>query len=453
MKNILVLGAGQSTPYLIHYLLSRAEENGWFVTVGDRDESLARTRVGDHPRGNGIMLDANDHAMMASQIKKADIVVNLLAPVFQHQVAWECVEYGKHMLSASYRDQQLRDIHVDAERKGILILSELGLDPGIDHISAMPLVHDIKRRGGRITSFVSYGSGVPAPDSLSNPLKYVITWNPRNVVMSAEHGAQFLAGGKIKIVPYRLVFQRSWPVHVEGLGRMEAYPNRDSLSYQKAYGLDEAETMIRGTLRWPGWSETWSQIVRLGLPNEVLRIPRLPERTYAEVVEMFIPRAATGSTLEQRVATQLNISPTGQIMENLRWLGLFSEETIGGKGETASDMMIGLLRKRLVFKNGSRDMVVLQHEIDVCYPEEGMRKERVISTMIEMGEPDGFTAMAKTVGLPSAIAVELILKDELPITGSYIPTHPAIYTPILAELKKAGLKFTDTVTPLANAAS
>ncbi len=453
MKNILVLGAGQSTPYLIRHLLDRAEQNGWFVTVGDRVEAVAQSRVGDHPRGNAISIDANDQAMMASQIRKSDIVVNLLAPTFQHQVAWECVESGKHMISASYRDQQLRDLHLDAERKGILILTELGLDPGIDHISAMPLIHDIKRRGGRITSFVSYGSGVPAPDSLSNPLKYVITWNPRNVVMSAEHGAQFLAGGKIKIVPYRLVFQRSWPVHVEGLGTMEAYPNRDSLSYQKAYGLEDAETMIRGTLRWPGWSETWSQVVRLGLPNEVLRIPQLPERTYAEVLEMFLPRAVTGPRLEQRVATHLNISPTGQIMENLRWLGLFSEEKIGGDGETAADMMIGLLRKRLVFKNGSQDMVVLQHEIDVCYPEEGMRKERVTCTMIEKGDPNGFTAMARTVGLPAAIAVELVLNDELPITGSYIPTHPAIYTPILAELKKVGLTFTESVTPLSDAAA
>ena len=420
----------------------------WFVTVGDRNHKMAQRRVGEHARGNAIMLDASDHGMLIAQIQKADIVVNLLAPTFQHQVAWECVEHGKHMISASYRDKKVRELHAEAQREGVLILCEAGLDPGIDHMLAMSLIHDIRLRGGIVTGFVSYGSGVPAPDSLSNPLKYAITWNPRNVVMSAEFGAQYLKNGLIKIVPYWEVFQRSWVVEVDGMGIMEAYPNRDSLFYKQTYGLKHAETMVRGTLRYPGWSETWSQIVRLGLPNEQLTVPDLKHRTYAEIIEMFLSRNVSGDSLEHRVANHLHISPTGAIMEKLRWLGLFSQTPVGIEGDSVAEALSHLLQEKLVLKKGERDMVVLVHELDVCYPEENNRREKVISTFIEYGQPDGFTAMSKTVGLPAAIATHLILADELPMTGSHIPTHPAIYGPILRELEKAGLTFHDKVIPM-----
>jgi saccharopine dehydrogenase-like NADP-dependent oxidoreductase len=302
MKKILVLGAGQSTPYLIHYLLEEAESQGWFVTVGDRDISLAERRINKHPRGQAIGVDANDISLLGSLIQKSDVVVNLLAPALQHQVALECVERGKHMVSASYRDRNIRDLGAEAQRRGVLILNEVGLDPGIDHMSAMKVIHGIRGRGGRVTSFVSYGSGVPAPDSCSNPLKYAVTWNPRNVVMSSEHGAQYMINNLIKIVPYHDVFSRSWPVEVQGIGTMEAYPNRDSLSYREFYGLEHTHQMVRGTLRYPGWSETWCQIVRLGLSNETLRIPNMADRTYAELLEMFIPRTVSAMTLSERVA-------------------------------------------------------------------------------------------------------------------------------------------------------
>lgn len=446
MKKILVLGAGQSSPFLISYLLEHAEKHGWFVTVADLDINVAAQRIDGHPCGDAIKLNANDMAMLAAQIKKSDVVVNMLAPQFQHMVAWECVQYGTHMISASYRDQQVRDLHADAQRTGVLILCECGLDPGIDHMSAMSLVTDVQHRGGIIEGFLSYGSGIPAPDSLSNPLKYAITWNPRNVVMAAEHGAQYLRTGKIKIVPHWQVFRRSWVVEVEGLGTMEAYPNRDSLSYKQIYGLHDAETMIRGTLRYPGWSETWLQIVRLGLPNEELRIPDLASRTFAEVIEMFIPRNTSGDNLRQRVANHLQISPTGGIMENLHWLGLFSDEPTGVQGETTAEVMSHLLQKKLVLGETERDMVVLVHELHVRYPNENDRREKVVSTMIEYGEPNRFTAMSKTVGLPAAIAAKLLLTDDLPITGSHIPTHAVIYTAILRELSAAGLEFKKTVS-------
>ncbi len=446
MKKILVLGAGQSSPFLISYLLEHAEANGWFVTVADRDVNFAAKRVAGHPRGDAIALDAKDMAMLTAQIKKSDVVVNMLAPSFQHLVAWECVQHHTHMISASYRDQRVRDLHTDAQRADVLILCECGLDPGIDHMSSMSLISDVRERGGIVEAFLSYGSGIPAPDSLSNPMKYAITWNPRNVVMAAEHGAQYLKSGQIKIVPHWQVFRRSWVVEVEGLGTMEAYPNRDSLSYKRIYGLDNAETMIRGTLRYPGWSETWLQIVRLGLPNEELRIPDLAKRTYAEVLEMFIPISTSGDNLPQRVANHLQISPTGNIMEKLKWLGLFSEEPTGIDGETSAEVLSHLLQKKLALGETERDMVVLVHELEVRYPEDNNRREKVVSTLIEYGEPNRFTAMSKTVGLPAAIAAKLLLTDDLPITGSHIPTHAAIYSAILRELAAAGLEFKKSVS-------
>ncbi len=443
MKKILVLGAGQSSPYLIRYLLEQAEKYDWFVTVGDRDEELARQRVNNHPRGEAIYFDVNDAMMRSSQLSKADIVVNMLAPTFQHMIALDCVHHGKPMISTSYQDMRIRDLHLDAQRKGILILNEMGLDPGIDHMSAMSLIQRIKREGGVIEEFISYGSGLPAPEASTNPLRYCITWNPRNVVMAGEMGAQYMENCKIKILPYHGVFQRTWSVEVEGVGTLEAYPNRDSLIYLSKFDLQRVKTMIRGTLRYPGWSETWLQIVRLGLPNETMQIPDLGNRTYRELLEMFLPLHISGTKLEQRVAQFLNISPTGKIMENLKWLGLFSEEKIGIPAKTSAEVLIHLLKKKLVLPPNARDMVILVHKLVARFPEQGDRRREIVSTMVEYGEPGGFTAISKTVGLPAAIATKLVLTNRLPLTGCHIPTHPAIYETVLQELTDLGLKFTE----------
>lgn len=448
MKNVLILGAGQSAPFLIHYLLDQAEAHDWFVTVADRDESLARERVGNHPRGSATYFDVNDLALRSALIKQSDLVVNLMPPMFQPQIAADCVQHHAHMVSASYREERVRDLDRDAHRNGILLLTEVGLDPGIDIMSAMEIIERVRARGGYVERFRSYGSGVPAPDVDANPLRYCITWNPRNVVMSAEHGAQYLLDGQIKIVPWHHVFQHSWLVDVDGVGKMEAYPNRDSLSYASVFGLSRVKTMIRGTLRYPGWCETWLQIVRLGMPNEHIRIPRLHERSYAEIVEMFLPQSTSGGRLDSRVANFLHISETGRIMENLRWLGLFSTEPAGIDGETAADALIHLLRKKLVLPPGARDMVAIVHELEVCYPEENDRREKITSTFTHLGKPGGFTAMAHSVGLPAAIAARLVLTDQLPLTGSHIPTHERVCRSVLRELEKEGMAFSERVTAL-----
>ncbi len=448
MKQVLVLGAGKSSPYLISQLLEMADEHDWFVTVGDLDVEMARERVGDHPRGNAVRFDVNDSHLRDIQIRSADLVVNMLAPAFLDLIAWDCVTHGRHMLSVSYRDKALRELEPDAQRKGVLILCELGLDPGIDHMSAMALIHRVRAEGGRITSFCSYGSGIPAPDQEQTPMRYVITWNPRNVVMSGQKGAQYMEDGMIKIVPYHHVFHHTWAVEVEGVGPLEAYPNRDSLSYMQSFGLDDVQTMIRGTLRYPGWSETWAQIVQLGLPNEDMRIPNLADRTYAEVVEMFLPLNVSGPKIETRIARFLSISPTGRIIENMRWLGLLSNERIGCSGESPADMLKHLLSRKLPLTPDKRDLVVLVHELKVDYPGTERPAERITSTLVAEGEAGGYTAMSKTVGLPAALAARLVLTGELHLTGCHIPTHPSIYEPILEDLAKSGLEFVEQVNAL-----
>ncbi len=448
MKQVLVLGAGLSTSYLVAQLLEDAERQDWFVTVGDLDQALAREAVGNHARGEAVRFDVNDAGVRSARIEHADVVINMWPAAYQDLVAWDCVNHGRHMISVSYRDQAVRDLDLDAKRKGVMLLCEMGLEPGIDHMSAMSLIQRLRDDGGRIVGFRSYGSGIPAPEQPQHPLRYAVTWDPRNVAMAGFSGAQYMEDGNIKIVPFHQVFHHTWAVEVEGVGKLEAYANRDSMSYMQSFGLQHVKTMIRGTLRYPGWSETWAQIVRLGLPNETLRIPELADRSYNDVVKMFLPLNISSAPIEQRVARFLRISPTGTIMENLRWLGLFSDERIGCTGDTSAAMLVHLLKNRLPLTRDTRDMVVLVHELDVEYPDGDRAAERIRSTLVVEGEPDGFTAMSRTVGLPVAIATRLLLRGELSLTGTLIPTHPSIFAPVLREIEQAGLRFTETTRPL-----
>lgn len=444
MKKILVLGAGQSTPSLISYLLNEAKKQDWFVTVCDMNLEMAKQRVNGNPNGIAMEFDVNDSMMRNSLIQESDIVVNLLAPVFQYMIALDCINYGKHCVTASYESNRVAELHKDAVRKGIIILNEMGLDPGIDHMSAMALINRVREKGGYIKSFISYGGGLPAPEVKSNPFNYCITWNARNVVMAGESGALYKEQDRQKVLSYPQVFNRTWEVDIEGVGIFEAYPNRDSLIYEKIFNLKKTETMLRATLRYPGWSETWSQIVKLGLPTENFKIPNLHQKTYAEYINMFLPLTVSGTKIETKTANYLGISPTGKIMNNLRWLGLFSEEKIGGKVSTSAEVMTELLKKKLPLPAGGRDMVILAHQVVAKYPKE-KREEKIVSTLVEYGDPNGFTAIAKTVGLPAAIATKLILTDKLPLSGCYIPTHPSVYVPVMAELKKLGIKFKEKI--------
>ncbi|PID62547.1 MAG: saccharopine dehydrogenase [Ignavibacteriae bacterium] len=441
MKNILILGAGQSAPYLISYMLNEAEKNNWFVTVADRDENLAKKSVNGHANGEGIGFDVNDSNKRHLLIQKSDIVINFLTPTFQYLIALDCLRFKKHVITASYENRRVAELDRDAKNSGVLILNEMGLDPGIDHMSAMSILAKIRDEGGNIKSFISYGSGIPAPEVDSNPLKYCITWNPSNIVTAGDAGAQYLEDGYIKLIPHHEVFNRTWNVDIEGVGTLEAYPNRDSLLYQKIFNLEDVDTMIRGTLRYPGWSETWGQIVKLGLYLNTFTLPDISEMTYAQFTEMFLPLHVSGPKLQTRIANYLGISPTGKIMDNLEWLGLFSDKKIVRKFKTPMELMIELIKEKMPLPEGESDMVILHHDIVASYGE-NKKSKRINSTMIDYGDPNtNITAIAKTVGAPAAIAAKLVLNGELNLTGCHIPTNKTIYTKVLTELETLGIKF------------
>jgi len=444
MKNVLILGAGQSSPYLIYYMLNEAEKYNWEVIVADYNYEAALAKINNHPKGKAVQFDVNDENLRNELIKNADIVLNLLAPPFQFLIASDCLKHGKSVISASYENKKVAALNKEAKEKGILILNEMGLDPGIDHMSAMSLIQKIHDENGFVTSFISYGSAIPAPEVKSNPLNYCITWNSRNVVMAGEMGAVYLEDDKIKIVPYRHLFNSTNEVEVDGIGKLEAYPNRDSVMYQDVFELKNVKTMIRGTLRYPGYSELWSQIVKLGMPNEVVEIPKLSEMTYREYTEMFVPKTANSVNLEDRVADFLKISPTGVIMDKLKWLGLFDNKVIGGNVKTSTEVMQKILNEKLPLPAGKRDMVILMHILEAEFPNTNTRK-KYVSTLVDYGKQNGITSIAKTVGAPAAIAAKLILLGELNITGTHIPTHQLIYTKVLIELETLKLKFVEKV--------
>ena len=448
MRRILVLGAGRSAPYLIQRLLESAAVHDWQVTVADRDRGLAEARVNGHPNGRAIALDASDEQQMAGWIGTADVVANVLAPVFQGRVARLCVEAGVHMVSVSYLQNETRNLDSWASERGVLLLGEMGLDPGIDHMMAAEAVREIADAGGEVRAFRSFGSGVPAPDSLSNPLQYLVTWNPWNVATSGWAGAQYLLDGRIRIVPHERLFHHTWPVEVEGVGRLEGYPNRDSLSYLEHFELDRAHTMIRGTLRHPGYCETWAKVVDLGLTNDTIHIPRLGERSPREVVEMLLPISVPPDRVEAAATLFLELNPTGRLMENLRFLGIFDIEPTGCDGDTAASLLSHLLETRLAPTEQSRDMVIIAHEMEIEYPDADRPVERRTDTMVEVGKPVRMSAMAKAVGFPTAIAVEMLLSGELKLRGCRLPTHPMICDSVLARMRAEGIDFKKRIEQL-----
>ena len=449
MKKVVILGAGRSAPFLIRRLVDLGPEQGWETVVADMDLAAAQDRIGGASQARAMTLDATEEPELAAAIKGADVVCNLLAPRFQAAVARHCVEEGAHMVSVSYLSDETRELEGWARDQNVMLLGEMGLDPGIDHMMAMDAVQEVRDQKGKILAFRSFGSGVPAPESMaSNPLHYLITWNPWNVATAGRAGAQYMVDGQIRIVPHRRLFLHTWPVEVEGVGTLEAYPNRDSLSYRDHFDLQDVRTMIRGTLRWPGYCDTWSRIVKLGLTNTSLAIPNLAERSPREVVGMFLPLPVPENRVVEAATLFLELNPTGEVIKNLRFLGLFDQEPSGSPGNTTADMLAHLLEHRLAPEPGASDMVILVHQMDVEYPDRPNLCERVTYTMVETGDALGMSAMAKTVGLPTALAAEMMLRGELQLSGCLLPTHDAIYKPVLAQLKEEGLRFTLTREPL-----
>ncbi len=436
-SRILIIGAGRSSTALINYALENSEELGWNVTVADADPSVAAAKVNGHPRGQTAWLDVTKTNDRRELIGRSDIVVSLLPAHLHIEVAQECIRLKKHLVTASYVSQELYRLGDEARNRELMFMGEMGLDPGIDHMSAMQRINAIREKGGEVTAFKSFTGGLIAPESNDNPWGYKFTWNPRNVVLAGQGTAQYLDNGKLKYLPYYRLFQNTWEVEVEGIGKFEAYANRDSLLYRDQYGLNDIPTILRGTLRYPGYCAAWNALVRIGMTDGDFPILDSANITYHELMEALAP-SGSGS-VKDRIAGMLKLEPKGEVMKRLTWLGLFRKKRIKLKGATPALILENLLLDKWKLQPDDKDLIVMQHQID--YRIDGKDK-RDISNLVMKGRNAQDTAMARLVGLPLGIFVRLMTQDKIKATGVHIPTMREVYEPVLEEMQKYGLEFT-----------
>jgi len=437
MKKILVLGAGLSTHVLIEYLLKQAEENDWQVTVGDINIDAAKKSVGYNKRGKAIRFDVFDENQLNEEINNCDIVVSMLPARFHIIPAKKCLEFGKNMVTASYVSPEMAAMAEQAKDKGILLLNEVGLDPGIDHMSAMQVIEKLKSNKAKITEFRSFTGGLVAPKYDNNPWNYKFTWNPRNVVLAGQGTAKFLVNGKYKYIPYHKLYERMDTYKVLEYGEFEGYPNRDSLKYRESYGLDDIKTMVRGTLRRPGYCATWNVFVQLGLTDDTYLVEDVDKITYRQFINSYLPYHET-KTVEEKLAEYLNLPANSYILYRLRWLGIFDDKLIGLKQATPAQVLQKILEEKWQLDEGDKDMIVMQHIFNYYVNDE---HHRLKSSVVVEGTDKIHTAMAITVGTPAAIATKLILQDKITVKGVFMPNIPEIYNPIMEELSGVGIKF------------
>ncbi len=457
MNKILILGAGRSTTDLIDYMLEQAAQFEWEVTVADGDVALADQKINGRSQGKSMSFDVLDPSQRKNTIASADIVISMLPFRFHSLVASECLELKKSLVTASYTksmvnpgesddkplevliEEKLADLDKEAKANGLIFLNAIGLDPGIDHMSAKKIIDDIKAEGGTLTSFKSFTGGLIAPESDNNPWGYKFTWNPRNVVLAGQGVAQYIKNNRYKYIPYHNVFNRLEKVDILDFGTFEAYANRDSLSYREGYGLNDIPTIFRGTLRRPGFCRAWNIFVQLGMTDSTYTIEDSENMSYREFVNTFL-LYRLNQTIEAKLAKYVNIDPDGEEMEKLSWLGLFSDEKIGLKNATPAQILQHILENKWSLQPNDKDMIVMQHQFEYMLDD---RKEQIISSMGVIGKNHDYTAMSKTVGLPIGIAVKLILTGTIKLKGLQIPVSKEIYDPVLKELEGYDITFID----------
>jgi len=437
MKNILVLGAGLSSSALIKYLLTNAIKYNWVVKVGDLSEDSAKQKVNNHPNGLSLKFDMNDAHQLQKEVAWADVVISLL-PAFMHPlVAKECVVQGKHMLTASYVSDSMKELHLEAKQKGIALMNELGVDPGIDHMSAMKVINEIRANGGKILGFISNTGGLIAPESDNNPWNYKFTWNPRNVVLAGQGVAQFLENGQYKFIPYNRLFSRARTFSVLNYGEFEMYPNRDSLKYQEIYGLTGIQTLIRGTLRKAGYCKAWNTFVQLGATDDTYKIPDSDKMTYRDFINSFLTYD-TVLSVEEKLKKEVTEANDPVVFEKLKWLGIFETKKVELPNASPAQILQKILEEKFKLEPTDKDMIVMQHIFD--YELKG-KKYRKKSSMVIIGQDTVQTAMAITVGTPLAIAAKMLMTNQIKERGVIVPTTPDVYLPILKELEDYGVRF------------
>jgi len=445
MRKILIIGAGKSASYLIKYLLDKSEEENLLLIVGDINFTNAKKLIGDHKNAQAIILDVFKKESREQAIQNADIVVSMLPARYHIEVAKDCIRFNKHMVTASYVSDEMQNLDRAAKEKGLVFMNEIGVDPGIDHMSAMHLIDKVRDKGGDIILFESFTGGLVAPESDDNLWNYKFTWNPRNVVVAGQGGAaKFLQEGTYKYIPYNRLFRRTEFLDVEGYGRFEAYANRDSLKYQSAYGLDHVRTLYRGTMRRVGFSRAWNMFVQLGMTDDSYAMDDSENMSYRDFVNAFLPYSPTDS-VELKFRHALKIDQDDIVWDKLEELDLFSStKMVELKRATPAQILQKILEDSWTLKDHEKDMIVTYHKIG--YELDG-KKHQIDATMVTVGEDKVYTSMSKTVGLPVAIATLAILNEQIVTPGVQIPITREVYEPILKELESYDIEFTETKVP------
>jgi len=440
MKKVVVFGAGLVVNAHVHYLL----DHGYQVTVASRTVSKAQEVVGKHPHGRALAFDIDKEgdARLDEIVREHDLAVSLLPYIYHVRVAKSCLRNGKHMVTTSYVKPEMQALDAEAKEKGLALLNELGVDPGIDHMTAMKIIHHAQKHGGVVTRFISYCGGLPAPEANDNPFGYKFSWSPRGVLMAGRNAARFRRDGDLVEVPGPDLFLNYECVPIEVEGRLipfEGYPNRDSLPYADLYGITQTRTMFRGTLRNQGWCPTLKKVAELGLLEETPM--ELAGLTYAGFMARLIGKKSPRG-IKRAVARKLGLDPINFIVANIEWLGLFSNAPLPAGCASPLDVMTATMLAKMSYAPGERDLLVLQHQFVIEYPD---HKERIYSTMIDFGIPGGDSSMNRTVGLPAAVVVHLLLSGQIKARGVLVPVIPEIYEPALEELQRLGIRFSEKV--------
>ena len=445
MRKILIIGAGKSASYLIKYLLDKSQSDNLHITIGDLNVENAKKLVGSHPKTDVIHLDVFNSESRISAVKKADIVISMLPARFHIEVAKDCITYKKHMVTASYVSKEMQALDNDAKANGLVFMNEIGVDPGIDHMSAMQVIDHIRDKGGKMILFESFTGGLVAPESDNNLWNYKFTWNPRNVVLAGQGGAaKFLQENQFKYIPYDRLFRRTEFLDVEGYGRFEAYANRDSLKYQHVYGLDYVKTLYRGTIRRVGFSRAWHVFVQLGMTDDSYTIDDSKNMSYRDFVNAFLPYSPTDS-VELKFRHALKIDQDDIVWDKFLELDIFNaKKMVELDKATPAQILQKILMDSWTLSEDDKDMIVMYHKFG--YELNG-KKHQIDATMVALGEDQTYTAMAKTVGLPVAIATMAILDGKIKTPGVQIPITKEVYTPILKELKSYGVIFKEIEVP------
>ncbi|MBW3518919.1 saccharopine dehydrogenase family protein [Flavobacterium sp. NKUCC04_CG] len=445
MRNILIVGAGRSASSLIKYLLEKSDLENLHLTIADLSLELAQKKTNKHPNATAIALDLHDVDRRREEIAKADIVISML-PAFLHiELAKDCLTYRKHLVTASYISPEMAALDEEVKKNGLVFMNEIGLDPGIDHMSAMKILDEIRAKGGKIILFESFCGGLVAPESDDNLWNYKFTWNPRNVVLAGQGGAaKFIQEGQYKYIPYNKLFRRTEFMEIEGYGRFEGYANRDSLKYRSVYGLDDALTVFRGTIRRVGYSKAWNMFVELGLTDDSYTIDNSEQMSYREFINSYLPYHPSDS-VEIKLRLALNLDQDDIMWDKLMELDIFNpDKIIGLKKATPAQILEKILSDSWDLKEHDKDMIVMYHKFG--YELDGVRKE-IDSKMVCIGDDQTYTAMAKTVGLPVAIAAIKILKGIISTPGVQMPIEKEVYEPILQELEHYGIVFHEKEVP------